>query len=64
MLKGALYAYLASKFGYCQLTQSKFGGVVKHINADHVYDITIPLFPKTLQIKINDLIQESAKLNY
>ena len=62
MLKGALYAYLASKFGYCQLTQSKFGGVVKHINADHVYDITIPLFPKTLQIKINDLIQESAKL--
>lgn len=62
MLKGVLYAYLASKFGYCQLTQSRFGGVVKHINAEHVYDITIPLFPKDLQIKINDLIQESSKL--
>ena len=31
MLKGVVYAYLSSKYGYCQLTQSKFGGVVKHI---------------------------------
>lgn len=62
MLKGVVYAYLSSKYGYCQLTQSKFGGVVKHINAGHVYGITIPLFHDALQKEIDVLIQKSAKL--
>lgn len=62
MLKGVVYAYLSSKYGYCQLTQSKFGGVVKHINADHVYNIAIPNFPESFQEKVDNLIQEAAKL--
>ena len=60
--KGCLYAYLSSKYGYNQLTQSRFGGVVKHINADHVNNISIPKFPDSFQTDIDDLIQESSRL--
>lgn len=62
ILKGYLYAFLSSKYGYNQLTQSRFGGVVKHINADHVYGITLPLFPEPFQKEVDDLIQESSRL--
>lgn len=60
--KGCLYAYLSSKYGYNQLTQSRFGGVVKHINADHVNNIPVPKFPESFQQQVDDLIQESARL--
>lgn len=59
---GFLYAYLASKYGYTLLTQSGFGGVVKHINSEHVTNIPIPLFPESKQQKIHNLILESANL--
>ena len=59
---GFLYAYLASKYGYTLLTQSGFGGVVKHINQEHVANIPIPLFPESKQQKIHNLIVESANL--
>ncbi len=62
ILKGYLYAFLSSKYGYNQLTQSRFGGVVKHINADHVNGIMLPLFPESFQMEVDDLIQESARL--
>ena len=62
ILKGYLYAFLSSKYGYNQLTQSRFGGVVKHINADHVNGIMLPLFPEPFQKEVDDLIQESARL--
>ena len=60
--KGCLYAYLSSKYGYNQLTQSRFGGVVKHINADHVNNITVPQFPDSFQKEVDDLILESSRL--
>lgn len=62
MPSGFLYAYLASKYGYTLLTQSGFGGVVKHINPDHVANIPIPLFPESKQQEIHNLIVESANL--
>lgn len=62
MPSGFLYAYLASKYGYTLLTQSGFGGVVKHINSEHVANIPIPLFPEPKQQEIHNLIIESANL--
>lgn len=59
---GFLYAYLASKFGYYQLTQSQFGGVVKHVNAEQAGQILIPDFPSDLQDRIDVMIQTAAKL--
>ena len=60
--KGCLYAFLSSRYGYYQITQSKFGGVVKHINDKQLGNVIIPRFPDEFQIKINTLIQESSKL--
>ena len=60
--KGCLYAFLASKFGYYQLTQSRFGGVVKHINDKQTGEVVVPLFPISFQTEIDSLITESAKL--
>lgn len=62
MLRGCLYAFLASKYGYYQLTQSRFGGVVKHINSEHVNNIALPLFPKDFQVEIDYLIKKSRRL--
>jgi type I restriction enzyme S subunit len=59
---GYLYAFLTSKFGYGLLTQSGYGGVVKHIEPHHVENILIPVFPESKQQKINDLIINSVKL--
>lgn len=59
--RGVVYAYLSSKYGHLLLTQSKFGGVVKHINDDHVKNIPIPQFPVKFQEKVDDLIKESAR---
>ena len=45
-----------------QITQSQFGGVVKHTNDKAVGAITIPKFPKNFQKQVDDLIQKSARL--
>ena len=62
ILRGVVYAFLAGKYGYYQITQSQFGGVVKHINDKDVRSILIPNFPDTFQKEVDDLIQESARL--
>lgn len=59
---GIIYAYLASKYGYSMLTQGTFGSVIQHIEPENVKAILIPKFPETFQEKVDDLIQESAKL--
>ena len=60
--RGCLYAFLAGKYGYNQITQSQFGGVVKHINEKQTGSILIPKFPEDFQIEVDNLIQESARL--
>jgi len=60
--RGCVYAYLSSKFGHCLLTQSEFGGVVKHINDEYVRNVPIPQFPTKFQEKVDNLIKESARL--
>ncbi|GMQ28063.1 methylation-associated defense system restriction endonuclease subunit S MAD5 [Algoriphagus confluentis] len=62
ILKGVLYAYLASKYGYGLLTQSGYGGVVKHIEPHHIENLPIPIFPNDLQKTIDDLISKSSNL--
>ena len=60
--KGCLYAFLASKYGYYQITQSQFGGVVKHINESQAGDILVPRFAEDLQKAIDVLVLEAAHL--
>lgn len=58
--EGFLYALLASKYGFGLLTQSGYGGVVKHIEPHHIENIEIPVFPDKLQVEINNLITDSV----
>jgi len=60
--KGTLYAFLSSKYGYNQITQSQFGGVVKHINKEQTCNIIVPVFPNQFQKEVDGLIQEAAQL--
>lgn len=60
--RGYLYAYLSSKYGYGLLTQSGYGGVVKHIEPHHVENIKIPILPESKQQQIHQLILEASKL--
>ncbi|WP_086478434.1 methylation-associated defense system restriction endonuclease subunit S MAD5 [Arenibacter amylolyticus] len=62
VLGGYMYAYLSSKYGYGLLTQSGYGGVVKHIEPHHVEKINIPVLPELKQQEINSLILEASKL--
>ncbi|MBR3675134.1 MAG: restriction endonuclease subunit S [Bacilli bacterium] len=59
---GVLYAYLASKYGHCLLTQGSFGAVIQHIEPDFIGNLPIPNFPASFQQEVDDLIQQSAKL--
>ena len=59
---GFLFAYLKSKYGYALLTQSGYGGVVKHIEPEHIKNIPIPIFPEPKQQEIHHLIVEAADL--
>lgn len=60
--KGFLYAYLASKYGYGLITQSGYGGVVKHIEPHHIEDLPIPIFTPKKQIQIHNYIMETSRL--
>lgn len=59
--KGTLYAFLSSKYGYYQITQSMFGGAVKHINDSHAKSILVPVFPDEIQNEIERLISLAAE---
>lgn len=58
---GTLYAFLSSKFGYYQITQSKFGGVVKHVNDKQISDIIVPVIPDDIQSKVDTDIRKAAE---
>jgi len=60
--KGYLYAYLSSSYGKGLLTQSSYGGVVKHIEPHHIANLPIPILDDILQNTIHQLIIDSAKL--
>lgn len=62
MKGGLIYAYLASKYGNVLLTQGSFGAVIQHIEPTFVSSIIIPDFPESFQQKVDNLIQESARL--
>ena len=59
---GLIYAYLASKQGHSLLTQGTFGAVIQHIEPNFIASLPIPIFPDDFQKKVDDLIQESARL--
>jgi restriction endonuclease S subunit len=62
ILRGYLYAFLSCKYGYQLLTQSGYGGVIKHIEPHHVEDLQIPVLPTETQDLIHKHIIEASTL--
>ncbi|MFA6400456.1 MAG: restriction endonuclease subunit S [Salinivirgaceae bacterium] len=60
--EGFLYAFLSSKYGFSLLTQSSYGGVVKHIEPHHIANIPVPILPIENQQLIQELITKSTNL--
>lgn len=60
--RGFIYAYLSSKYGYGLLTQSSYGGVVKHIEPHHIQNLPIPILPESQQEEIHQLIVYASDL--
>lgn len=58
---GTLYAFLSSKYGYYQITQSMFGGVVKHVNDKQIREIVIPVFPNNIQFIIDGQVKSASE---
>ena len=61
-LRGVVSAFLTSKYGYYQLIQSCYGGVIKHISPDHVKEILIPKFSSNFSVEIDDMVRKAAGL--
>lgn len=59
---GFIYAYLASKIGNLSFWKHATGGVQPFITDTMVGQLPIPDFPNDFQIKVDDLIQKSARL--
>ena len=62
ILRGVLYAFLSSKYGYHQITQSQYGAVVKHINPEQLSAVKIPVFPAAFQEEVDTLVKTAASL--
>lgn len=59
---GFIYAYLASRVGNLSFWKHATGGVQPFITDAMVGELPIPKFPDEFQKKVDDLIQESARL--
>lgn len=59
---GYLYAYLKSDVGKTLLKSSDYGAVIRHIEPQHLVDLSIPDAPALIQSHIHHLIMESFRL--
>lgn len=56
---GYLYAFLGTRYGQHQLTTKMFGGVVDHINEEHVASVRIPDLRMSEQSKIGAIVRKA-----
>ena len=59
---GYIYAFLKSKTGRALVTGQIYGGVVDHINPNHLNAVPVPNPPRALRKKIHAIVEESYQL--
>jgi type I restriction enzyme, S subunit len=59
---GFIYAYLASPTSFNYIQSYIYGSVVPRINPDTLSGLPIPIFPKHLELQVNDLIVKACSL--
>lgn len=57
---GYLYAFLASTIGRDLLTQGTYGGVIPHIESDHVVDLPVPRLNLEIEAAIHQKVKEAV----
>ena len=59
---GFLYTYLSSKFGIPLITSGTYGGIIQHLEPEHISGLPVPRFGAALEKKIHDLVEEAGVL--
>lgn len=62
VLPGFLFSFLSTKYGHALLTEGTYGAGTQHIEPNHITNLPVPQFPKTVQQKTHDLILKASKL--
>lgn len=57
---GYLYAFLSSKFGVPLLTAGTYGGVIQHIEREHLVDVPVPRFDAQTEGEAHRLVEAAA----
>jgi type I restriction enzyme S subunit len=57
-----LYAFLATPYGRHQLKKEIYGGVVDHINEEHIATALCPDVPRDLQKAIGNIVRDAFEL--
>jgi type I restriction enzyme S subunit len=56
---GFMYAFLSTPFGLHQIRKEIYGGVVDHLNEDHIRQVLVPEMPPKEQKLTGDLVREA-----
>src|SRR5206468_1552869 len=53
---GYLYAFLAGRYGRTALRTQTYGGSIKHIEPQHLFDLGIPRLSNALETTVHQLV--------
>lgn len=59
---GFLYAYLSSKFGVPQVISGTYGGIIQHIEPEHIAGLSVPRLGEKLERRVHELVEAAAEL--
>lgn len=59
---GYLYAFLTSPYGQVQLKREIYGGVIDHLEIEHLAKLNIPRAPVEIQYKVAELVLKAFEL--
>jgi hypothetical protein len=62
ILPGYLYAYLSSRYGVPLVISGTYGGVIEHIEPQHIVDLPVPRLGVDLEQRVHALMREAAQL--
>lgn len=59
---GYLYAFLRSRFGRAMMRSSKYGSIVKHLEPEHLQQLTIPVLGEEFRRIVGRRVSEACRI--
>lgn len=59
---GYVFAFLSSKFGMPIVTGSTYGSIIPHLEPEHLFELPIPRFGRSLEQKVHNKIETASRL--